>query len=385
MKNSYIARKFRNIRDNRMVPSLDINKYSDLIDFGYGDPDFTTDKRITEKTFIDALAGHTHYTDDAGDLELRQEISKYYKDEFNHDVNPNEFMISTGSSHGMWLTVSGILDQGDEVIIPTPHYSTYLGQVEITGAKPVFLPLYEKEGFQIDVKRLERLINYRTKAIILNSPHNPTGSIINRKTLMDIAAICEKHDLLIIADEVYSNYNYEEEFIPIRTLNNMKKRTITLGSFSKDYAMTGWRIGYILAEDYMVDVFKYINEFNVFTAPSVSQRAALHALRLRQEVQPGLRNEFKKRLTYGYHRLKKMKNIRIIDAQGSFFLFPNIQETGLSSEEVAKILLEQAHVLVIPGTAFGKAGKGHLRFACTVDIEKMREGFNRMERLSIFR
>lgn len=360
-------------------------QYPDLIDFGYGDPDFTTDKRITQKAFVDALSGHTHYTEDVGDLELREEIAKYYRDEFNYSLSSDQIMITTGSAHGMWLTLTGILDPGDEVIIPTPYYPPYSGQVEITGGKPIYLPLYEDEGFQLNLERFEGVITNRTKAIIINSPNNPTGSIMNRHTLESMGYLCEKYDLLIISDEVYTIYNYDDEFIPIATVENLKKRTISLGSFSKDYAMAGWRVGYILAADDMIDLFKYINEYNVYTAPSISQRAALSALRLRKTIQPELREVFKQRLFYGYDRLRNMKNIRIGKPQGGFFLFPNIEGTGLSSKEVAKVLLEQAHILVIPGTAFGQGGKGYIRFSCALNIDEMREGFNRMERLTIFR
>lgn len=386
MKNLYIAKKHWNRNDNEMVENVNIKgKYPNLIDFGLGDPDLTTDKRISQKAFVDALSGHTHYSEDLGYLELREEISSYYRDEFNYHVNVDEIMVTTGSAHGMWLALTGILDPGDEVIIPTPHYTTYPGQVELTGGKAVFLPLYEDENFRIDTERLESLISSRTKAIILNFPHNPTGTMIDRSSLERIGDICEKHDLLIIADEVYTIYNYDQEFIPVTTLDNLKRRTITLASFSKDFAMAGWRVGYILAEDYFIDLFKYINEYNVYSAPSVSQRAALHALKYRKSVQKELRDEFRRRLFYGYDRLKNMKNIRIKEPQGAIFLFPNIEETGLSSEELARILLEEAHILVIPGTKFGNAGKGFLRLSCSVDMDKMREGFNRMERLSIFR
>lgn len=203
--------------------------------------------------------------------------------------------------------------------------------------------------------------------------------------MQSIAEIAKKHDLLVIADDIYTAFSYEEEFLPISSLEGMRERTITLGSFSKNYAMTGWRVGYIMAPEAIVHIAKEINENNVFTAPSISQRAALHGLRQRNEVVPPLVEEFKKRTFHAYERLRRLKNVEILPPKGTFYLFPRIAKTGLSSEEVAKRLLEEARVLVLPGTAFGDAGEGHIRLAVTLGTEDMDKAFDRIEQMDIFR
>lgn len=198
---------------------------------------------------------------------------------------------------------------------------------------------------------MEGLITNRTKAIIINTPNNPTGTCFSKKTLASIAEIAVKHDLIVIADDIYTLFSYAEPFIPITTIDGMKERTITIGSFSKDYAMTGWRIGFILAPDFVVRAIKDINENNVFTAPSVSQRAALHALRHREEIQPEIVEEYRKRIMYAYNRINGIRNMSVLYPKGSLYLFINIKRTGLSSEAVAERLLEEAHILVLPGNA----------------------------------
>lgn len=386
MENKYISKRYWNKVANEMAQSSDsVDLYDDLINFSIGDFDINTDYRIIKAAFEDALDGHTHYTEPAGMIELRQEICKFYKEEYGYDVNPAELMITTSASHGMYLTMEAILDDGDEVLIPIPSFSPYSQQVKLARGKPVFVETYEDEEFQIKADRLEEAVTDRTKAIIINTPNNPTGACLSRETMEEVARIAEKYDLLIIADDIYTIYSYQEAFLPITTLDNMRKRTITLGSFSKDYVMTGWRIGYILAEAYFIDVIKDINEAVVYTAPSISQRAAIHALRLRDEIQPDLVEKFKERIFYAYERLKGLKNVSILEPKGTFYLFPNIKATGLTSAELTAKILEEAHVLVIPGTAFGTNGEGYLRLACTLDIDKMKEAFDRMEQMEIFK
>ncbi len=293
-------------------------------------------------------------------------------------------MITTSGCHAMWLALEAILDDGDEVIIPSPYFTPYPQQVKLARGIPVFLETFEEEDFQLNIDRLEKLITNRTKAIILNTPNNPTGTCLTKETLESIATIAKKYDLLIISDDIYTIFSYEEPFVPITSLEGMRERTITIGSFSKDYAMTGWRIGYILAEPYIINIIKDINENNVFTAPSISQQAAIHALKLRKEIQPPLIKEFKTRTFAAYERLKQLKNVSILPPKGTFYLFPNIKATGLTSQEVANKILEEAHVLVLSGTSFGDNGEGYIRIAVTVGEDKINEAFNRIARMKIF-
>ncbi len=386
MKSKYISKRYWNSISTPMGASSNLlNKYPDLINFSLGDPDITTDERIIKKAFEDALNGHTHYTDFYGVQELRNAICEYYEEEYNYKIIKDETMITTSGCHAMWLIMEAILDDGDEVIIPSPFFTPYPQQVKLARGVPVFLDTLEEENFQINVNKLENLITNRTKAIIINTPNNPTGICLTRKTMEDIAEIAEKYDLLVIADDIYTKFSYNEPFIPITLLEGMRERTITIGSFSKDFAMTGWRIGYILAEPYIINTIKDINENNVFTAPSVSQQAAIHGIKLRNVIQPPMIAEFKKRTYAAYERLKQLANVTILPPKGTFYLFPNIKATGLTSQELADKILKEAHVLVLPGNAFGDCGEGYIRIAVTVGVDKINEAFDRIAKMDIFK
>lgn len=386
MKSPHISKRYWNSVSTPMGASSGfLSMYDDIINFSLGDPDITTDERIIRKAFEDALAGHTHYTDFYGQRELRESISEYYKSEYGHHLEVEEIMVTTSGCHAMWLVMEAILDDGDEVIIPSPFFTPYPQQVKLARGIPVMLDLKESDDYQIDVDSLRSLITNRTKAIILNTPSNPTGSCLTRETMLSIAKIAEEFDLLIIADDIYTKFSFSEPFIPFATLPGMKERTITIGSFSKDYAMTGWRIGYILSNPSTITILKDINENNVFTAPSISQRAALHAIALRDEIQPPMIEEFRNRVFAAYERIKGLNNISVLPPKGTFYLFPNIKATGLTSQEVADRILEEAHVLVLPGNAFGDNGEGYIRIAVTVGIDKINEAFDRIEKMDIFR
>lgn len=386
MKNPFIAKRYWNQKGSTIGQTSDpLLLYPDLVNFSLGDPDIITDERIINGAFEDALNGHTHYTESIGRLVLREELVNYYKERFKYNTTSDNIMITTSACHAMMLAMEATLDDGDEVIIPTPHFSLYIHQVELARGIPVLVETYEEENFEINIDRLRAKITNRTKGIILNTPNNPTGACISKKNLQEIADIAIEYDLLIYADDIYTIYSFAEPFLPITTLKDMSKRTITLGSFSKDYCMTGWRIGYILADPEIIKVAGSINDSIIYSAPSISQQAAIHALKYRKDLQPGLVEEFRSRVFYAYERLKKIDKVSILPPMGTFYLFPNIKATGLSSTEVAKRLLEEAHIMVVPGNVFGNLGEGHLRFACTLSIEKMKEGFDRMEKMEIFK
>jgi len=385
MKHRFLSKRYWNSIETPMGESGElVTKYSDLINFSLGDPDLTTDERIIEAAMNDAKLGHTHYTDFFGDPELRTEIRKYFKEDYNIEYKDNEIMVTTSGCHAMWLALEAILDDGDEVIIHEPCFTPYTRQIELTRGKPVVLETYEDENFEVNTKRLEKLITNRTKAIIINTPNNPTGTCFKKSTMEDISNIANKYDLIVIADDIYTSFSYDEEFIPIATFDGMKERTITIGSFSKNFAMTGWRIGYIAAPDYIIKTIKDINENNVFTAPSVSQRAAIYALRMRKEISSFIVEEYKKRMMYAYERIREIPNMSCLPPRGSIYLFLNIKNTGLSSEEVCEKLLKEAHILALTGSAFGECGEGYIRLAVTVNINKLKEAFDRIEKIDIF-
>ena len=319
-----------------------------------------------------------------GDPELKQEIRNFYKDEYDLDIPDNEVIVTASGLIAMYCVLKAVLDDGDEVIMQAPFFTPYTSQVEMAGGIPVELDTYEEEDFQINIERLKSLITPKTKVLIINTPSNPTGSCLSISTMEAIAKITEEEDLLVISDEIYTSYSFEDEFVPFISLPGMRERTITINSFSKNFIMTGWRVGNVIAPSYFIKVLKDMGENIIYSAPAPSQRAAIHALRNRKIVQPPIIEEYKKRMVYVAQRVNSIPWMSVIDPpKGSFYLFINIKKTGMSSAEVTEMILEKAHVLFLPGNAFGKCGEGYIRIACTVGIEKLKEAFDRIERISL--
>ena len=354
MKHKFIAKRYWKDQSTAMVQSDVLAKsFDDVINLSLGDPDLTTHELIIEKAFEDAKAGHTKYTDFRGDPELRAEICKFYKEEYGMDVADEEVFVSASACLGMYLALEAIVDDGDEVILQAPYFTPYPQQVELARGIPVELPTYEEEDFQINIERLESLITERTKALVINSPSNPTGNCLTVETMEKIAAIAEKYDLIVISDDIYTSFSYQNPFVPFASLPGMKERTIILNSFSKNFTMTGWRVGNIIAPDYIIRTIQQINENVVFTAPSISQRAAIYALRNRDTVQPEMVAEYKKRMFFAAEKINEVPKMSVIyPPKGSFYLFINIKKSGLTSEEAADVILRKAHVLMLPGHAF---------------------------------
>jgi aspartate/methionine/tyrosine aminotransferase len=385
MKSKYLSKRYWKDKSTPMGKVDQLAKqFDDVIDLSLGDPDLTTHDIIIENAFRDAKAGHTKYTDFRGDPELRCEIAKFYDEEYNITVDDSEIMVTASGCIAMYLVMEAILDDGDEVIMHAPFFTPYPQQVELARGVPVILDTFEDEDFQINIERLEGLITERTKAIIINTPNNPTGTCFTKETMNNIAEIAKKHDLLVVADDIYGSFSYVEPFTPMITIEGMEERTITINSFSKDFTMTGWRVGNIIAPDYIIEVIQQINENVVFTAPSVSQRAAIHALRNRSIVQPPMIKEYKERVFYAAERINNIPRLSVLSPKGTFYLFINIKETGLTSAEASELILKEAHVLGIPGNAFGDCGEGYLRIACTVDTDTLKEAFDRIEIMDIF-
>jgi len=385
MMHRFISKRYWIDQSTPMGKVDDLSKgFDDVINLSLGDPDIITDDLIIEQSFKDVKAGHTKYTDFRGDPELRAEILKTYQEDHSVMLDDTEIMVVASGCLAMYLVLEAILDDGDEVIVHAPYFTPYMQQIALARGIPIVLDTLEEEDFQINVERLEALITERTKAIIVNTPNNPSGACFARETMEKVAQLAIKHDLIIIADDIYGAYSFSEPFIPMITVEGVRDRTITINSFSKDYAMTGWRIGNIIAPDYIIRIIQQINENVVFTAPSISQRAAIYALRNRQIIQPGLIAEYKKRVVYAADRINNIPNISVLSPKGTFYLFVNIKKTGLTSMEASDAILKEAHVLTIPGNAFGKCGEGYVRIACTVGIEKLKMAFDRISQMDIF-
>lgn len=382
MKHKFIAKRYWKDQSTAMGQSDVLAKsFDDVIDLSLGDPDLTTDFRIIDAAFADAKAGHTKYTDFRGDPELRQAIIDFYQEEYNMDIADEEIFVAASGCLAMYLVLEAILDDGDEVILQAPYFTPYPQQVELARGIPIELPTYEEEDFQINVERLESLITERTKALVINSPSNPTGNCLTVETMEKIAEIAEKHDLIVVSDDIYTAFSYQNPFVPFASLPGMQERTIIINSFSKNFTMTGWRVGNIIAPDYIIKIVQQINENVVFTAPSISQRAAIYALHHRDEVQPPMIEEYRKRMFYAAERINAIPKLSVIyPPKGSFYLFINIKGTGLNCVDAADMILREAHVLTLPGNAFGACGEGYVRIACTVNVDTLKEAFDRIEK-----
>lgn len=350
------------------------------INLGIGDLDIHTDKELIQKAMADAEAGHTHYTNSYGYLELREEICRYHKENFeNYDYSPENVMVVTGACHGLYLLFKSILNQEDEIILLAPFFPVYADQISLSGGKPVIVETKFENGFQIVKEDLEKAVTSKTKAIVVNSPSNPTGVCYTLESLNIIREFAIEHDILVVADDVYDFFSYEKKFTPLATLPDMKERTVTVCSFSKNFAMTGWRIGYMLAPREIIECVNFINEAIIYSAPSVSQRCALYALkdykRLKEKIVP----VFKERVEYCYNRIKKIDFLDCFKPEGGIYVFVNIQKTGMSSQEFTDYLFDNYNIVVVNGDTFGV--KGFVRIACTLDIALLKEAFDRIEKI----
>ena len=382
MKRNYIAKRFQHAGSGLSLDTEALARYKDIIDLSIGDTDFITDEGIINAAFRDAKAGYTRYGDPTGDPELIDAVCRAWQEDFEQKLPHDHVLVSASSCLGMALVMFSILDPGDEVIVFSPYFPMYRTQIELAGGVCVDVPTYASEDYAIDEARLRAAITPRTKAIIFNNPTNPTGMAYGNDTLEMLARIAKEYDLLIAADEIYTTYLYEGDFRPLRTLPGMAERTITLSSFSKNFLMTGWRVGVIIAEPELLEVMNDINGSLIYTAPSISQRAAIHALSMRREIREKYVTAYRDRIFYTADRIEKLPYLSLVRPKGTFYLFPGIEKTGLTDDEFCNVLLDKAHVLVSHGKAFGTAGVGHFRISCTVGIDTLKIAFDRMEKLS---
>lgn len=381
MKRSYVAKRFQGCGSGLSLDTEALAKYDDIIDLSIGDTDFVTDEAIIDAAFRDARLGHTHYGDPHGDRELIEAVCQAWQEDFAQPLSSDHVLITASSCLGMALAMLAILDAGDEVIAFSPYFPMYRSQIELAGGVCVDVPTYAAENYAIDEARLRAAVTPKTKAIIFNNPTNPTGMAYGRDTLELLAKIAREYDLLVAADEIYTTYLYEGDYVPLRTLDGMAERTITLNSFSKNYMMTGWRVGATIAEPELLAAMHHVNGSLIYSAPSVSQRAAIEALRIRGSIREKYISAYRDRIFYSADRLSAIPYLSLVRPKGTFYLFPGIEKTGLSAPEFCRQLLERAHVLVSSGDPFGKTGKNHFRIACTVDTQKLKAAYDRMEQL----
>lgn len=378
---SNIAQRHQQPAENILMDIATLAKQvPDLLDLSIGDPDLITDERIIEAAFTDVKNGHTKYTASGGSQEFIDTVAQFYQKQYGLSFASNQIRATVGALHGMYLTLQVILDPDDEVIIHEPYFSPYKDQVIFAGGKPVFIPTYEEDGFQINIDILKAAITDKTKAIIINSPNNPTGAVFSPETFKAIADLAIEHNFYILSDEVYEAFCFYDEFVPMATF--APEHTITFSSFSKAFAMTGWRIGYMVAPAYINEAAKLINESITYSAPSPSQQAGIYALNHAEIIVPTVVSVFQERLEYLEQRIAKIPFLSLHPVKGSMYAFINISGTGLTSVPFVEKVLKETNVLMIPGKAFGETtGDDYVRLAATQDITVLKEAFDRIEQM----
>ena len=352
----------------------------DVISLGIGEPDFVTPEPILNAGIESLRGGHTSYTSNSGILELRELISRQLDRLYGARYNPEtELLVTVGVSEALLLALMTVLEPGDEVIVPEPCFVAYAPTVVFGGGVPTAVPTYREQDFQVTVDDLERARGPRTKAILLGYPNNPTGAVLERSRLVEIAEWAAQHDLLVISDEIYDRLVYGMEHTCFATLPGMMERTILLGGFSKSHAMTGWRIGYVAAPPPLLAAMRKIHQYIIMSAPTTGQEAAIEALKSGEPHVESMRQEYDRRrrlIVDGFNRL----GLDCFEPRGAFYAFPNVSLSGLSEEEFCERLLMEEKVAMVPGTAFGTSGKGHARASYATSYENIEEALNRVER-----
>lgn len=350
-----------------------------IIRLNIGEPDFKTPKNIVEAAAKSLLNGNTRYGSNYGSDELRKAISKKLKNINNIEANPsNEIIVTVGAQEAIASSLMALIDPENEVIIGSPYYIPYKNIIEILEGVPVCIPLKEENNYCFDINELEKIVNPNTKVLILNNPNNPTGAVIPKKHLEELASFCHKHGIVVISDEAYDQLTYDDEkHISIASLEGMKERTVSIFSFSKTYAMTGWRIGYIASSPQLIDAIIRIHQNVVIGATAFAQEGAVEALEGDQSSLFNMKSEFKKRRDIFYNGLKEI-GMECFDAKGGFYLFPSIKKFNMTSWEFFDYLAKYG-VIVVPGVEFGEAGEGYIRISYALSTEECIEAMERIK------
>ena len=375
-----LSEKVINIKPSGIRKFFDVvSEMPDAISLGVGEPDFDTPWHVRDEGIYALEKGKTFYTSNAGLVELRQEICKYYTRKFQATYDPvHECLITVGGSEGIDLALSAMLNPGDGVIIPEPCYVSYLPCVELADGVPVQIALKAENEFRLTAEELEAAITDKTKIVILPFPNNPTGAIMEREDLEEIAEVIKKHDLYVMSDEIYAELTYKKKHVTIASLPDMRDRTIIINGFSKAYAMTGWRLGYALAPRVICEQMTKIHQFAIMCAPTNSQYAAIDAVRDGDKDIERMVRAYDQRRNFLMQTFRDM-NIECFEPFGAFYVFPCIKQFGMTSEEFAEKLLYQEKVAVVPGTAFGDCGEGYLRISYAYSIEELKEALGRIK------
>ncbi len=376
-----LSNKVINIKPSGIRKFFDIvSEMEDVISLGVGEPDFDTPWHIRDEGIYALEKGRTFYTSNSGLKDLRIEISNYIKRTQNIDYNPdNEIIVTIGGSEAIDIGLRSLVNDGDEVIIPQPSYVSYEPCTILANAKPVIINLKAENEFRLKPNELLNAITDKTKLLILPYPNNPTGAIMEKKDLEDIAQIIKEKDIYVMSDEIYSELSYKEKHVSIASISSMKERTILINGFSKSYAMTGWRLGYACAPKEIIKQMTKIHQFAIMCAPTTSQYAAVEALKNGDKDVEEMKRAYNQRRRFLIQSFKDL-NIECFEPYGAFYVFPCIKEFNMTSEEFATRLLEEEKVAAIPGSAFGKSGEYHLRISYAYSLESLKIAMARFKK-----
>lgn len=382
-------RNFVNKRATELKPS-GIRKFFDIlqtmegaISLGVGEPDFITPQNICDGAIRSIREGYTQYTGNRGLPELRENISRYLKERFGVEYPSEQILITVGASEAIDLALRAICEEGDEILVPQPSFVSYSPEIALAGGVPVPLICTEENGFIVTPEAIESAVTEKTKAIMLSYPNNPTGAIMTKEQLEKIAPVIEKYDLLVISDEIYAELTYEGRHYSIAALPKMSGRAVYIGGFSKAFAMTGWRVGFVCAPKEVDEAMFKIHQYTIMCAPNVSQRAAICALKEGFKdgfaSVEGMRAEYYRRGRFLAESMNRM-GLKCFMPQGAFYIFANVESTGMDGEEFANALLNEHKVAVVPGSAFGEAGKYFVRCSYATSMQNIETAVSKIEK-----
>lgn len=379
----------RNLISQRVqtVPPSGIRRFfdiaatmDDVISLGIGEPDFVTPSRVLEAGIQSLQRGETHYTSNSGTVEMRNALSGYISRLYGIDYDPErEILVTVGVSEALYLALTALLDPGDEVIVPEPCFVAYMPEVVFAGGVAVSVPTNASNGFQVTAAAIEAKITPRTKALLIGYPNNPTGAVMSRELLEDIAKLAIRHDLIVISDEIYDRLVYGVPHTQFATLDGMRDRTVVLSGFSKSHAMTGWRIGYAVGPAEILAAMRKVHQYTIMSAPTTAQVAAVEAIDHSEPEVESMRREYDRRrklIVSGFNQL----GLTCFEPRGAFYAFPSIAATGMNEDTFADTLLKEERVAMVPGSAFGPSGAGHVRASYATAYEKIEEALERLQR-----
>jgi aminotransferase len=380
MRGTYLSQRVADLKPSGIRKYFDIAAtMQDVISLGIGEPDFTTPSPILEAGVRSLRNGDTHYTSNSGILELRQALSEHIQRQYGVHYDPvKEIVITVGGSEALYLSATGLIDPGDEVIILTPCFVAYQAEVLLAGGVPVEVPCRLENNFDVDPEDIRAAITPRTKAILIGFPNNPTGAVASHERLLEIARLAEEHDLIVMSDEIYDRLVYGVKHVCFPTLPGMRERSILLGGFSKDYAMTGWRIGFAAAPEHLMKGMLRIHQYTVMCSSTTAQKAALEALVSGEPFIQQMVAEYDRRRRLIVNGMNTI-GLKTFEPHGAFYAFPYVGGTGLDEVTFADRLLQEEHVAVVPGSAFGKGGEGFVRCSYATAYDKLEEALDRIE------